>query len=253
MRRVVSITTNSSVSEKISQTEDEGLELSRVANVGTQDLVRRIVAEFRQPTATVEYFDGVLFASGDNGVSHEAAIAHFDPATIGTEDGALVAFLDGQRTSRGVFADLDFLLEARPDVLVVLNNCRGRWGPFVQGGVARLLETHPERYAFQLLADLAPGLGGSNLGVVYATDGRHGFPELVSQLVGSLGMQLDPLTLLVRQQTQLEFNQEMAVRATESEAEARWLKSQLEAVRHTTSWRVTAPIRAASRLLSGRR
>jgi hypothetical protein len=106
--------------------------------------------------------------------------------------------------------------------------------------VARFLEAHPDRFTFQLVADLSPGLGGSNLGVVYATTEHPGVPELVARLTGSLSERLDPLALLERQQMLLDWYR----RAKEGEDRAKFLKAELEKTWKSTSWRVTAPIRA---------
>jgi len=236
VRRVVSVMTNSLLSEQL----DDDPALESLADVKVLNVIRAVLADFPEYSSKVEYFEGDLSESEDRSGGRKSAAQRFDSVSLDSDDGELIALIDGQRSSDGVFDDLESLTQRRPDALIFLDDCRHRWGPFVQRGVARFLEAHPDRFTFQLLADLSPGLGGSNLGVVYATTEHAGVPALVAHLRGSLSERIDPLVLLERQQMLLDWYR----RAQEAERRVRFLKAELERTWRSTSWRVTAPIRA---------
>jgi hypothetical protein len=245
VRRVVSVMTNSLVSEQL----DDDPALGSLADVKVLNVVRAIFVDYPEYSSKVEYFEGDLSETEDRSGGRKSPADRFDPVSLDSDDGELIALIDGQHSSDGVFDDLESLTQRRPDVLIFLDDCRHRWGPFVQRGVARFLETHPDRFTFQLLADLSPGLGGSNLGVVYATTEHPGVPELVARLRGSLSERLDPLALLERQQMLLDWYR----RAKEDEHRVQFLKAELERTWKSTSWRVTAPIRAVGKRRNQRR
>lgn len=243
VRHVVSLMTNPLVSEQLDDTALESLADVKVLNV-----LRAILVDFPEFSSKVEYFEGDLSETeGRTGTKPSAD--RFDPVSLDWDDGDLIALIAGQHSSDGVFDDLEYLTRRRPDVLIFLDDCRHRWGPFVQRGVAHFLEAHPGRFTFELLADLSPGLGGSNLGVVYATAERSAPPELVMRLKGPLSKRLDPLVLLERQQMLLEWHPH----ATEHEERIEFLTAELEKTWQSTSWRVTTPIRAIGRRRNERR
>jgi len=250
---VFSVTPNSMVAEKINDDQHASLDLPSLDKVRSQDLISKILADSPECSAKVEYFDGVLGGLEHHGAPSKPETARFDPTTLDAVNGELLAFIDGHHMSDGVFDDLDVLLPAQPGALVILNNCRRHWGPFVQRGVARFLDAYQDRFAFQLLADLSPGLGGSNLGIVYTSESRIWVPELVEHLVGSLSTRLDPLTLLARQQTLLEARSRAMADREAADREVRALIAALERRRQSMSWRITAPLRAVSRRLRRRR
>jgi len=245
VRRVVSVMTNSLVSEQL----DDSPALESMADVKVLNVVRAILVDHPGYASKVEFFEGDLSETEGRSGSDPSPHDRFDPVSLDSDDGELVALIDGQHSSDGVFDDLESLTRRRPDTLVFLDDCRHRWGPFVQRGVARFLEAHPDRFTFQLVADLSPGLGGSNLGVVYATAGHSEVPELVGRLRGSLSERLDPLALLERQQMLLDWYR----RAQEGEDRAKFLMAELERTWKSTSWRLTAPIRAVGLRRSRRR
>jgi hypothetical protein len=236
VRRVVSVITNSLVAEQL----DDGSALESLSDVKVLNVVRAILVDHPEYASKVEFFEGDLSETEGRGGGDNSPADRSDPVALDSDDGELIALIDGQHSSDDVFDDLESLTRRRPDALVLLDDCRHRWGPFVQRGVARFLEAHPDRFTFQLVADLSPGLGGSNLGVVYATTEHPGVPELVARLTGSLSERLDPLALLERQQMLLDWYR----RAKEGEDRAKFLKAELEKTWKSTSWRVTAPIRA---------
>jgi len=244
VRRVVSVMTNSLLSEQLN--DDPALE--SLADVKVLNVLRAILVEFPEFSSKVEYFEGDLSETESRSGSKSSA-DRFDPVSLDWDDGDLIALIAGQHSSDGVFDDLEYLTQRRPDVLIFLDDCRHRWGPFVQRGVARFLEAHPDRFTFELLADLSPGLGGSNLGAVYAITGRSGGPESVMRIRGPLSKRLDPLVLLERQQMLLEWHPH----ATEHEQRIQFLEAELEKTWQSTSWRVTAPIRAIGRRRNERR
>ncbi|MGH3579597.1 MAG: hypothetical protein ACRDU0_18850, partial [Mycobacterium sp.] len=239
VRRVVSVMTKSLVSEQLDDDPAPG----SLADAKVLNVVRAILSDFPEYASKVEYVEGDLRGTEGHRGGRKPAADRFDPVSLDPDDGDLIVLIDGLRSSDGVFEDLESLTQRRPDSVIFLDDCRHRWGPFVQRGVAGFLEAHPGRFTFQLLADLSPGLGGSNLGIVHATTEHTRMPELVARLKGSLSERLDPLALLERQQTLLDWHR----RAQEDERRVQFLGAELERTWQSTSWRVTAPIRALGR------
>ncbi len=156
------------------------------------------------------------------------------------DEATFLVFADGDRSSAQVFADLEFLVAALPDSLIIVNGCRHHSGPFVQAGVARFLESRPDEYDFRLLADLSPGLRASNLGAVNRSRSDGALPEWLSRLVGSLSTRLDPLR-------QLEREQELIARIAAYRRQLAEAEYAVQSLHRSISWRLTTPLRRLNR------
>jgi len=164
-----------------------------------------------------------------------------DLATVPSgESERWIAFVDGHGDHDAVTDDLDWLTSARPDALVLIDNCRRDAGPFVQWGIGQFLTKSGDGvYRFHLLADLSFGLAGSNLGVLYRGPADGPLPHPLERMVEGLGRRLDPMM-------QLEREQELIAQVQKFRRLARQERHRLEKIRASTTWRVTAPIRSVS-------
>jgi hypothetical protein len=226
VRQVISVDRSSALSDRLG--EDP---------LKVQGVVRSVLADFPEAASKMRFSD----EAARTGTEEGSVAPRFDLATLSPADETmLLGFVDGNRTSEEVFADLLFLFSARPESLVFLQGCRHGTGPFVQAGVARFLTSHPQEYTFQLLADLSPGLGASNLGAMYLSTSDGALPERLGYLVESLSNRFDPLR-------QLEREQELIARVLtyrRERDEARWA---MRGMRQSISWRLTAPLRKLNR------
>ena len=201
----------------------------------------------------------------------------------------LIALVDGLHSTDGVYGDLDALLSARPDAIVLLDDCRYFWGPFVLSGVARFLEQDPGKFHFRLFADLSHSLAASQLSVLYSSEDGT-LPMSVGRAVSLLSETFDPLLILEREQeivasASAAFDRdalEAKLRKEQSyllnlEAEVDYLrrlsaqshhqlagisnqmtaisqdlqaaKAELDSIRASTSWKLTKPLRRTSSLV----
>jgi hypothetical protein len=226
VRQVISVDRSSVLSDRL---DEDPLKV--------QGVVRSVLAGIPEAASKIRFSD----ESGRTGTDGGSVAPRFDLAALSPDDETmLLGFVDGDRTSEEVFADLNFLFSARPESLVFLHGCRHGSGPFVQAGVARFLTSHPQEYTFQLLADLSPGLGASNLGAMYLSTPDGALPERLGYLVDSLSNRFDPLR-------QLEREQELIARVLiyrRERDEARWAGRNM---RQSISWRLTAPLRKVNR------
>jgi hypothetical protein len=244
------------------------------------DVARCTLRRFMAEATKIEFFEGYL----SPGTSQLESIAN-DPRKfdLGTLDERLpvFAFIDALHTPEGVSQDLTALFSAKPEAMAVLDDCRRYWGPFVQSGVCRFLEMHPD-YEFALVADRCPSLASSNLGIVYLKGGPIG--PAMDEFALSFGRAIDVIALIEREEqltTQVaalykevtSLGKTTAVmreefdaakhRAVEAETDLRRvtgelqrasvrsqdLSTELADVRASRSWKVTAPIRRVSSLL----
>ncbi len=161
------------------------------------DVTRTLLDEFDEQRGKIQLVQGVLareYGAGANAVNPVSVPS--PPEMNGTR---LIAFVDALHTKAGVHATLGAIFDAHPRALVLLDDCRFTWGPFVQAGVAEFLEQAKDAYRFQLLADLNPSLGSCQLGMVYNEKQRDEAAELLARFAASFTRRLDPIALLARE------------------------------------------------------
>jgi hypothetical protein len=166
------------------------------------DIARAALVGFPDERKKVQFHEGVL-GSVQTAVeegSHEVP-RKLDAAAIETTEGAeVLAFVDGLHTREGVRSDLEAVFGNYPRALVVLDDCRGAWAPFVQAGVADFMERSAQKYHFKLLADLGPGIVTSALGIVYSDVDAPEMQQTLIEYGALFSERLDPLWLLRREE-----------------------------------------------------
>ena len=115
-----------------------------------------------------------------------------------------MAFVHRLHTKEGVQADLEAVFEINPHAIVILGNCRGSWGPFVQAGVVSFMEKAEEKYHFQLFGDLAPSVATSYLGIVYSDTDAAEVRQTLVEFTELFSERLNLLRLLRREEELIE-------------------------------------------------
>jgi hypothetical protein len=177
--------------------DDESLGELRVL-----DIARAALVEFPNERDKVQFHEGVL-GSVQTAVEEEShkLPRRLDAAAIDTAEGAeVLAFVDGLHSREGVRSDLEAVFGNYPRALVILDDCRRAWGPFVQAGVADFMESSAQKYHFKLLADLGPGIVTSNLGMVYSDVDAPEMQRTLNEYGELFSERLDPLWLLRREE-----------------------------------------------------
>ncbi len=288
VQRVFTIDPNPYIADEINDKQAElaaYVDPTLLKGTRVHDVARASLKRFPDAAAKIEFFEGIL--SGPP----EATDRRFDMSTLqlsGSSD-HLIVLIDALHSPEGVYADLHTLLFARPDAIVLLDDCRYYWGPFVQSGVARFIGENPGKFRFRLFADLSKSLAASQLAVLYAAE-EDTLPLSVENVVSSLSISLDPLQILEREQELVEnasaaFDRDTAeaeLRREQSslhhlEAEVAYLrrisaqshhqitdlsnqmmilsqelqaaKAEVESMRASTSWKLTKPLRRSSALV----
>jgi hypothetical protein len=284
VRRVITVDPNPPIADEINEKQDElaayvnpeSLEGTRV-----HDVAKAALRRFPKEASKIEFFEGVVSGPADE------TIERFDVSSLTSNK--LIALVDGLHTADGVYGDLEAVLSARPDALVLLDDCRYFWGPFVLSGVARYLEENPGKFHLRLFADLSHSLAASQLAVLFASQDET-LPTEVGSVVASLSEMLDPLLILEREQQVVasasaafdrdvldaKLQKEQASQLS-LEAEVQYLRrlyaqshqqlanmanqlqllsqevqasrAELDATRATASWKVTKPLRRTGSLV----
>jgi septal ring factor EnvC (AmiA/AmiB activator) len=81
-----------------------------------------------------------------------------------------------------------------------MDDCRHAWGPYVQAGVVDFVQQASDKYRFDLIGDLGPGLATSNLGIVYPHSRAAEVRKTLDQVRELFSQRLDPLRLLRREE-----------------------------------------------------
>ncbi len=284
VERVFTIDPNPLISDEINDKQDEldaYVNPDSLRDVRVHDVAKAALKRFPEEAAKIEFFEGVLSGPADH------TVKRFDMAKLPNEQ--FVALIDGLHTSDAVYGDLEAVMSARPDAMVLLDDCRYFWGPFVLSGVARLLEENPAEFHLRLFADLSHSLAASQLAVFYASEDET-LPGPIGCVVDSLSDMLDPLLMLEREQQivasasaaldrdvlEAKMRKEQASQLS-LEAELDYLRrlsaqshhqltgissqtailsqelqvarADLESIRASSSWRLTKPLRRTSSLL----
>src|SRR5215217_331430 len=169
--RVISLYPNSTTADKVNDKSDVlgSIYPEPLRNLRVLEVARAALAEFDDEQQKIQLCAGI--AEGSEMGLQGSSIDGFEkiemPALEPSNDVSLVAFVDGLHTKEGVRAHLEAIFEKNPHALVLLHDCRGYWGPFVQAGTVSFMEQVQEKYHFQLFGDLSPGVATSPLGIVY--------------------------------------------------------------------------------------
>jgi hypothetical protein len=164
------------------------------------DVARAALAEFAVESAKVELRTGDVGSAWTN---------HSDDAPEGSqkvsahgpsEDQPLLAFVNGARTREAVAANLLAIYGADPRAIVILDNCRGAGGAFVQAGIAGFMEGTHSVFHFRLFGDVTSGMATSNLGMVYPDADSAEVQKCLQELGHLFSERLDPLWLASREQ-----------------------------------------------------
>jgi hypothetical protein len=243
VERVVTIDPNPYVADEVNEKQDAlgaYLDPHVLEGVRVQDVARACLEGFPELAAKVQFVEGGLRGTlepGDTSVDFDV----FDLADLELQEQQkpLVVLVDGLHTADGVYGDVTTVFSARRDAIVLLDDCRYFWGPFVQAGIGRFLSEHPSEFQFHLFADLSPSLAGSALAVLHSSE--HGaLPEAVGALVSSLSIWFDPLQLLQREQEVVAsasavFERESSLSGSPAELAKRRLEQEVSYLRRISA------------------
>jgi hypothetical protein len=175
----------------------ENVDLDQLRDLRTLDVARATFAEFSSEREKVEFREGAV--GHPQAMVKEGSfkgVKKVDTPFVDPQEGTrLVAFVDGLHTKEGVRADLSAIFDQNPHAVALLDDCRRRWGPFVQAGVVDFLEQAQGEYSFELLCDLGPGLTPSGLGIVYPGSAATETRRALNKLIRMFSQRLDLLRL----------------------------------------------------------
>ena len=100
------------------------------------DVARAAFARFGDAEKKVRFYEGIVgktqIGVGGGSLDDLEKIEVPEPDSSG--ETGLVALVDGLHTREGVRADLEAIFGRNPRAVALLDDCRRRWGPVVQGG-----------------------------------------------------------------------------------------------------------------------
>ena len=170
--KVISVDPNPTITDKLNDKSDvlgSSTDPKPLRNLRVLDVARAALAEFDDEQQKIQLYVGTV--DGSQMGIQESSIDGLEkieiPALEPSEGVSLVAFVNGLHTKEGAQAHLGAIFEKNSHALVLLHDCRGYWGPFVQAGIVSFMEQAQEKYHFQLFGDLSPSLATSSLGIVY--------------------------------------------------------------------------------------
>jgi hypothetical protein len=197
VRQVLTVDPNPLVQDEIRTTgETAGLQIAPEVldsrqPLRVQEVARAVLETFPDARERIRFEEGVI--SGSDASVRKVAVP--DHSACGAD--RLIVFLDGLHTSSAVFSDLTTVLRASPHAIVFLDDCRYYWGPFVQAGVARFLDTHPE-YDFKLICDSSSIVGTCTLGIVCHVDVRRTVEDAIQGVIKTVGATYGTLSAVDR-------------------------------------------------------
>lgn len=201
--RVVSVDRDRTVTEQLATDSDSGtkqLDPPGLRDVRVIDVARAAFDSHPLEREKVEFQEG--------GLEGPEALSALDPGPSADGQAAPQAAAEGPETlvlldgvhTREAVTDLLLAAFARSDrVVVLLNNCRHRSGPFVQAGVVDFLARRQDGHRFRLIGDLGPALATSKLGIVYADSSATETERVMSAVARMFSGRLDPIELLSRE------------------------------------------------------
>lgn len=203
--RVIGVDPNPTILDEIGDNPGafgSSIDPELLQDVRVLDVAQAALAEFGDERQKVQLCTGII---GNSQVDTQGAslgdLEKVEIPVLEPSDGvSLVAFVGGLRTKEGVQADLETIFEKNRHAVVILDNCRGPWGPFVQAGVVSFMEKAREKYHFQLFGDLGPSIATSDLGIVYPDAGAAETKQTLAEFSELFSERLDPLRLLRREE-----------------------------------------------------
>ena len=229
--RVISVDPNPSIADEINDKSEMmggSIDPEPLQNLRVLDVARAALAEFDDERQKIQLREGTVGSSrvSVQGGSVEGLEKVEVPMPEPSEGVPLLAFVDGLHTREGVQADLEAIFGKNPHAVVILDDCRRTWGPFVQAGVVSFMETAKQKYHFRLFGDLSPALATSSLGIFYPDTDAAEAEQTLMKLGESFSKRLDLLRLLRREEELIdtinEFNRELKETRTQlAEAEKR--------------------------------
>ena len=239
--KVISVDPNPAIASELidkSDAWDKSVDLETLKNLRVLDVAHAALAEFADEREKIQLHEGVVGSTqiGVKGEPLEGLMRVDVPVVDPLEEAGLVALVDGLHTREGVQADLTAIFDRNPRAIVLLDDCRHAWGPFVQAGVVDFMEQVAGEYHFRLIGNLGPGLATSNLGLVYPDSAATETTKALDEVKRMFSQQLDPLRLLNREEelvsiinrTNQEFDQ---VRKNMNELEERYIELKAQASR----------------------
>lgn len=157
------------------------------------DIARATLAEYVTENQKVELHDRAQIAKKD-----------MLPAVSSAKGEYLVIILNDPENREEVANELESIFEQHPQAIVFLSHCRYSKGPFTQAGMVDFQSQAEGEYHFRLIADLGPGLAGSNLGIIYSEQSASRVEETLEEVRKSFSERLDPLRLLQREEEFVE-------------------------------------------------
>lgn len=203
--RVIGVDPNPTILDEIDDNPDpfgSSIDPEPLQNVRVLDVAQAALAEFGDERQKIQLCTGTIGNSqvGIQGNFLGGLEKVEIPVLEHSEGVSLVAFVDGLHTKEGVQADLEAIFEKNPRAIVILDDCRGPWGPFVQAGVVSFMEKVQEKYHFQLFGDLGPSIATSGLGIVYPDIDATEAKQTLVEFSDLFSERLDPLRLLRREE-----------------------------------------------------
>ncbi len=166
------------------------------------DIARAALAEFADEGAKIRLHTGDVSGAWTNhrGAAPDTSGEDQIPARELSEDGPLLAFVNGARTRETVVTDLQAIFDANTRAIAILDHCKGPGAPFVQAGIADYVERDEGEYHFRLFGDLSSGMATSKLGIVYPDEDSAEVQRCLAELGHLFSERLDPLWLACREQ-----------------------------------------------------
>jgi hypothetical protein len=203
--KVVSVDPNPTIFDELSDKRDEWgkrVNLEPLKDLKVLDVARTVLSEFSDEREKIQLLEGVVGSSqvGVKEQSQDSPKKIEVPVVDYSDEVGVVAFVDGLHTREGVQADLTAIFERNPHAVAILDDCRHAWGPYVQAGIVDFMQQASDKYRFNLIGDLGPGLATSNLGIVYPHSFAAEAGKILKEIKAMFSQRLDPLRLLSREE-----------------------------------------------------
>jgi hypothetical protein len=204
--RVISVDPNPMISDELVANSDVWVgrfDPESLKDLRVFDVARATFAKFGVERQKVQFCEGVVGITqiGAKEGYYVDQSKKIDVPTVDTSENAdLIALVDGLHTREGVQADLAAIFDQDPNAVALMDDCRHAWGPYVQAGVVDFVQQASDKYRFDLIGDLGPGLATSNLGIVYPHSRAAEVRKTLDQVRELFSQRLDPLRLLSREE-----------------------------------------------------